>query len=171
MASTNRPAIQVSRLAWLPLGGFADFGQIRIYTCSYLLIVGGGRGIRISKELLEPLRRQGGVAGRVLNVTMPEIRLDRARVVTIVGAVRSRARPGPKRFANSLNKDSARSSDLGSAGKRKAQKASELANRVADHIVDKSMPPEEQERRKRVLIKGPKEFRDIREDLPKPRKG
>jgi len=42
---------------------------------------------------------------------------------------------------------------------------------VADHIVDMSMPPEEQERRKRVLIKGPKEFRDIREDLPKPRKG
>jgi hypothetical protein len=29
------------------------------------------------------------------------------------------------------------------------------------------MPPEEQQRRKRALITGPKEFRDIREDLPK----
>jgi hypothetical protein len=59
------------------------------------------------------------------------------------------------------------SSDHRSLGKRKAQKASELANHVADRIVDKSMPPEEQERRKRALIKGPKEFREIREDLPK----
>jgi hypothetical protein len=54
--------------------------------------------------------------------------------------------------------------------KRKAQKASELAGRVVQHIVDKSMPAEEQERRKRALIRGPREFRDIREDLPKPKK-
>jgi hypothetical protein len=54
--------------------------------------------------------------------------------------------------------------------KRKAQKASELAGRVVEHIVDKSMPAEEQERRKRALIRGPREFRDIREDLPKPKR-
>jgi hypothetical protein len=42
-----------------------------------------------------------------------------------------------------------------------------LANRAADLVLDKSVPPEEQERRKRALIKGPKKFRDIREDLPK----
>jgi hypothetical protein len=29
------------------------------------------------------------------------------------------------------------------------------------------MPSEEQQRRNRALIRGPKEFRDIREDLPK----
>jgi hypothetical protein len=51
--------------------------------------------------------------------------------------------------------------------KQAAQKASYLANRAAEQIVDKSMPQEEQERRKRALIKGPKEFREIREDLPK----
>jgi hypothetical protein len=51
-------------------------------------------------------------------------------------------------------------------GTRKAQKASELADRAAESIVDKSMPPEEQQHRKRALIKGPKEFRDIREDSP-----
>ena len=50
--------------------------------------------------------------------------------------------------------------------KKKAQKASDLASRAADRIVDKSIPPEEQQRRKRALIKGPKEFRDIRGDLP-----
>jgi hypothetical protein len=33
-------------------------------------------------------------------------------------------------------------------------------------VADKTMPLEEQERRKRAVIKGPKEFRDIREDLP-----
>jgi hypothetical protein len=47
--------------------------------------------------------------------------------------------------------------------RRKAQKASELADRAAEQIVDKSIPSEEQQRRKRALIKGPKEFREIRE--------
>jgi metal-responsive CopG/Arc/MetJ family transcriptional regulator len=53
--------------------------------------------------------------------------------------------------------------------KRKAQQASDLADRAAEQIVNKSMPMEEQERRKRAVIKGPKEFRDIREDQPKPK--
>jgi hypothetical protein len=42
-------------------------------------------GDLISKEFLEPLRRQRGVARGVLNVAMPEIGLDCARVVAIVG--------------------------------------------------------------------------------------
>ena len=50
--------------------------------------------------------------------------------------------------------------------KKKAQAASDLASRAAERLVDKSIPPEEQQRRKRALIKGPKEFRDIRGDLP-----
>ena len=50
-----------------------------------------------------------------------------------------------------------------------AQKASELAEKAIERIVDKSMPAEEQERRKRALI-GPRELRDVREDLPKPKK-
>ena len=39
----------------------------------------------ISKEVLKPLRRQGGIARRVLDVAVSEIGLDRARVVAIVG--------------------------------------------------------------------------------------
>jgi hypothetical protein len=58
-----------------------------------------------------------------------------------------------------------------SAIKRKAQKASALADRAAEQIVDKSIPPEEQQRRKRAVIKGPKEFREIRGDLPRTKKG
>ena len=54
--------------------------------------------------------------------------------------------------------------------KRRTQKASELAEHAAERLVDKSIPPEEQHRRKRALIKGPKEFREIREDLPKLKK-
>jgi hypothetical protein len=38
---------------------------------------------------------------------------------------------------------------------------------VVDRVVDKSMAVEEQQRRKRALIKGPKESREIREDLPR----
>ena len=54
--------------------------------------------------------------------------------------------------------------------KQKVQKASEMADRTAQGLVDKSVPVEEQQRRKRAVIKGPKEFRDIREDLHKPKK-
>jgi hypothetical protein len=53
---------------------------------------------------------------------------------------------------------------------RSAQRASEMADRTAEGIVDKSMPVEEQQHRKRALIKGPKEFRDIREDTQKPKR-
>src|SRR5262245_19513230 len=54
-----------------------------------------------------------------------------------------------------------------SGRKRKAEKASELATRAAERVIDKSMPPEEQQRGTRALITAPQEFREIREDLPK----
>ena len=62
-----------------------------------------------------------------------------------------------------------KSEDRVSEGTAEIQKASQLADHAAEQLVDKSMPPEEQQRRKRALIKGPKEFRDIREDVPRPR--
>jgi hypothetical protein len=54
--------------------------------------------------------------------------------------------------------------------KETARKASKLAAREIEPLSDKSMPPEEQARRKRALIRGPGEFRDIRNDLPKAKK-
>ena len=45
------------------------------------------------------------------------------------------------------------------------EKGAQAAGGLA--VSDQPLLPEEQQRRKRALIKGPKEFRDIREDLPK----
>lgn len=43
-------------------------------------------------------------------------------------------------------------------------KAAALAAEAIDRQIDQSAPPEEQASRKRRLLKGPKEFRDIRKD-------
>ena len=43
-----------------------------------------------------------------------------------------------------------------------APKAAEMAASTIDHIRDKTAPTEEQQRRKRRLIRGPEEFRDMR---------
>ena len=46
-------------------------------------------------------------------------------------------------------------------------KALELAAKEIDKLLEPSIPEEERHRRKRRLLKGPKEFRDIRGDLSK----
>jgi hypothetical protein len=51
--------------------------------------------------------------------------------------------------------------------KATARKASQLAAREIEGLADKSQSAAEQQRRKRTLIRGPKEFRDIRDDQPK----
>jgi hypothetical protein len=48
-----------------------------------------------------------------------------------------------------------------------AHKASTLAAREIEKLADNSQPLEERHRRKRSLIRGPREFRDIRHDQPK----
>jgi hypothetical protein len=45
---------------------------------------------------------------------------------------------------------------------KKFTKASEMAARELDRLIDPAAPDEERQRRKRRLIKGPKEFQDIR---------
>jgi len=59
----------------------------------------------ISKEFLEPLRRQGRVPRRVLDIAMPEIGLDRTGVVAIVGELVAAAVPRPCRPLNSVAPD------------------------------------------------------------------
>ena len=54
--------------------------------------------------------------------------------------------------------------------KEVVQKASTLAAREIENLGDKSQPLEEQQRRKRRLIRGPREFRDIRGDQPRQEK-
>jgi hypothetical protein len=75
----------------------------------------------------------------------------------------------PEAIRRTVERALAHSSRPKATNKKKAQKASDLAGRAVENIMDKSMPAEEQERRKRALIRGPKEFRDIRDDLPKPK--
>jgi hypothetical protein len=53
------------------------------------------------------------------------------------------------------------------ARKAKAQQAANLAGSVIETKTDKSQPVEEQKSRKRRLISGPSEFRDMRRDQPK----
>ena len=48
----------------------------------------------------------------------------------------------------------------------KTPKASDMAGDVLDQHADLSASSEEQESRKRRLLKGPKEFRDLRRDHP-----
>jgi Arc/MetJ-type ribon-helix-helix transcriptional regulator len=50
-----------------------------------------------------------------------------------------------------------------------ASKASEWASQEIDRRADHLLPAEERERRKHRLTKGPKEFRNVRDDLPKPK--
>jgi hypothetical protein len=56
---------------------------------------------------------------------------------------------------------------IGAARKRSQRKAAEMAGREIDRLADRSATSEEQAQRKRRLIKGPREFRDMRGDLPK----
>jgi Arc/MetJ-type ribon-helix-helix transcriptional regulator len=50
-----------------------------------------------------------------------------------------------------------------------ASRALELAAQEIDKLIDPSTPDEERKTRKRRLLKGPKEFRDIRGDFSKPK--
>jgi ribosomal protein S27E len=46
--------------------------------------------------------------------------------------------------------------------RKRVAKAQEIAAQEIDRLIDPSAPDEERQRRKRRLLKGPKEFRDIR---------
>jgi hypothetical protein len=54
--------------------------------------------------------------------------------------------------------------------KKTAGKASEMAGSMIDWLSDKSASPEERAKRKRRLVKGPEEFRELRSDLPEPKR-
>jgi hypothetical protein len=48
-------------------------------------------------------------------------------------------------------------------------KASDMAGKRIDKLANPAIPEEERRARKRRLIKGPREFRDMRSDQPKPK--
>ena len=63
------------------------------------------------------------------------------------------------RRKNTLRKNASR--------KQSQRKAAEMAGREVDRVGDQSATNNERAQRKRHLIKGPREFRGMREDLPK----
>jgi len=58
---------------------------------------------------------------------------------------------------------------MGQRSSKALSRASELAGRQIDKLADLSATDEERQKRKRRLIKGPVEFRDVRGDIPKPK--
>jgi hypothetical protein len=52
-------------------------------------------------------------------------------------------------------------------GSHAASKASQMAGRQIDRLLPQSTASEDRARRKRRLLKGPLEFREFRDDLPK----
>jgi formate dehydrogenase maturation protein FdhE len=55
-------------------------------------------------------------------------------------------------------------------GAKRAAKAREMASQAVDRLSDSSATDEERQSRKRRLLKGPKEFRDIRDKRTKPKR-
>jgi hypothetical protein len=53
------------------------------------------------------------------------------------------------------------------SNKQSAAKAARLAGAMVDYLGDQSAPADVREKRKRRLLKGPSEFREMRTDLPK----
>jgi glutaredoxin len=53
---------------------------------------------------------------------------------------------------------------------KSAAKAREMAGQTLDRLTDSSATDEERQTRKRRLLKGPKEFRDIRDNHAKPKR-
>ena len=71
-----------------------------------------------------------------------------------------------KSIIATLHAQSAYASSAGGRTK-KAAKALEMAGKEIDRLSDPSATDEERQRRKRRLLKGPKEFRDVRGNRPK----
>jgi hypothetical protein len=57
-----------------------------------------------------------------------------------------------------------------SARPKRAAKAREMAGQTLDRLIAPSATDEERQSRKRRLLKGPKEFRDIRDKRTKPKR-
>ena len=71
-----RATVQVARLTWLPLRRLADFSEIWIHTCSYLLIV-GRPGARAHSCITQAINNEPGTGHQ-----QREIKSEKSRQVT-----------------------------------------------------------------------------------------
>jgi hypothetical protein len=61
----------------------------------------------------------------------------------------------------------ARGKSAGAPPAKTAERAKQLAAKTIDHLLDPAAPIEESANRRRRLLKGPEEFREVRVDLQK----
>jgi hypothetical protein len=86
-------------------------------------------------------------------------------------SVQPKPRPSyPEAIRRLVDLGLAETTPLGQRSPKATAKALELAGQQIDKLSDSSATAEEQQDRKRRLLKGPREFRDIRGDLPKPKR-
>jgi len=95
-------------------------------------------------------------------------------VVTTAPAEPASLWPMPEDFERALSGDQQPIPQLSQRSPKSASKATDMAGKQIDRLGDASATVEERQSRKRRLLKGPKEFRDIREqalaDQPKRKK-
>jgi hypothetical protein len=111
-----------------------------------------------------PLRRS---KAHQLNVRMPPDELK-----SLDAWIKTQPAPRPTRpeaIRRLVEQALAGARPLQKRSKKAATKAREMAGREVDRLGDASLPTEEREKRKRRLTRGPGEFRDMRDDLPKPK--
>jgi hypothetical protein len=95
-------------------------------------------------------------------------------MVAINDWIKAQVKPKPSRpkaIRRLVGLGLASAQPAGPYNKKVASKASEMAGQEIDRLGDQSAPAEERESRKRRLLKGPKEFRDICSDRPKAKAG
>jgi len=92
------------------------------------------------------------------------VRLHRPAMAALDRWIKSQGEPRPSRpeaIRRLVEWGLAGAQPAAPSSTKTVAKASEMASREIDHLRDQSVPFAEQEKRKRRLIKGPKEFRDI----------
>jgi hypothetical protein len=117
-------------------------------------------------ESVEAMSRfTGGDPTRIHHLDRdPEFLIELPRSVQILDIV-----AGSGRCTTSGKRALAGAAPPQKRGKKAAAKAREMAGQELDRLGDASLAADERERRKRRLTKGPREFRDLRGDLPKPK--
>jgi hypothetical protein len=105
-----------------------------------------------------------------VDATPVNTRFPPDELANLDGWIKAQVKPKPSRpeaIRRLVELGLDQSKPLGRTSQKIAQQASALAEREVDRMVDTAAPPKEQAKRKSRLLKGPREFRDIRKDHPK----
>jgi hypothetical protein len=102
------------------------------------------------------------------------VRVPRSELTPIDAWIRAQAEPRPTRAEAIRRLSQIALARLRPAGRRSAAsatRASDMAGEAIDHLGEHAATAEVRAQRKRRLLKGPSEFREMRGDLPTRKKG